>query len=84
MLLKGALAAKNMVGLKMNVNRKNLDKVLKTLTSLRNPTISPLVNDGWVALETVIDEGTVSQIIPQLKDDGAEGIIEYSLNKLIY
>lgn len=84
MLLHGALAANNMVGLKMNVNRKNLDKVLKTVTALRNPTISPLVTDGWVALETVIDEGTVRQIIPQLKDAGAEGIIEYSLNKLIY
>ncbi len=84
MLLKGALSANNMVGLKMNVSRKNLDKVLKTLTSLRNPTISPLVNDGWVALETVIDESTVRQIIPELKDAGAEGIIEYSLNKLIY
>lgn len=84
MLLQGGLSAKNMVGLKMNVSRKNLDQVLKTLTSLRNPTISPLVNDGWVALETVIDEGTVRQIIPLLKDAGAEGIIEYSLNKLIY
>ena len=84
LLLKGALQAKNMVGLKMNVQRKNLDKVLKTLTALRNPTISPLVNDQWVALETVIDEGTVRRIIPQLKESGAEGIIEYSLNKLIY
>ena len=84
LLLKGALQAKNMVGLKMNVQRKNLDKVLKTLTALRNPTISPLVNDQWVALETVIDEGTVRRIIPELKELGAEGIIEYSLNKLIY
>ena len=84
MLLQGALAANNMVGLKMNVSRQNLDKVLNVLTALRNPTISPLANDGWVALETVIDEGTVRQIIPQLKESGAEGIIEYSLNKLIY
>jgi len=84
MLLQGALDAKNMVGLKLNVDRKNLDKVLKVLTALRNPTVSPLVNDGWVALETVIDESTVRQIIPALKDAGAEGIIEYSLNKLIY
>ena len=84
LLLKGALQAKNMVGLKMNVQRKNLDKILKTLTALRNPTISPLVSDQWVALETVIDEGTVRRIIPQLKELGAEGIIEYSLNKLIY
>ncbi len=84
MLLHGALAANNMVGLKMNVNRKHLDDVLNILTSLRNPTVSPLTKDGWVALEIVIDEGTVRQIIPALKDAGAEGIIEYSLNKLIY
>ena len=84
MLLQGALAANNMVGLKMNLPKKNLDKVLKILTSLRNPTVSPLAMDNWVALETVIDEGTVRSIIPQLKEAGAEGIIEYSLNKLIY
>jgi ATP phosphoribosyltransferase len=84
MLLKGALNAKNMVGLKMNVQRKNLSKILKAVTALRNPTISPLVNNEWVALETVIDEGTVRKIIPALKEAGAEGIIEYSLNKLIY
>ncbi len=84
MLLQGALAANNMVGLKMNLRKKNLDKVLKILTSLRNPTISHLAVDNWLALETVIDEGTVRSIIPQLKEAGAEGIIEYSLNKLIY
>jgi ATP phosphoribosyltransferase len=84
LLLRGALQAKNMVGLKMNVQRKNLKKILETVTALRNPTISPLVNDQWVALETVIDEGTVRKIIPALKESGAEGIIEYSLNKLIY
>ncbi|MBI3315095.1 MAG: ATP phosphoribosyltransferase [Candidatus Omnitrophica bacterium] len=84
MLLRGALAANNMVGLKMNLRKKDLDKVLKILTSLRNPTIAPLAMDNWVALETVIDEGTVRSIIPQLKEAGAEGIIEYSLNKLIY
>ncbi len=80
MLLHGALAANNMVGLKMNVSLKNLDKVLSTLTALRNPTVSPLTKDGWVALEIVIDESTVRQIIPALKESGAEGIIEYSLN----
>ena len=84
MLLQGALAANNMVGLKMNLRKKDLDQVLKILTSLRNPTISPLAMDNWLALETVIDEGTVRSIIPQLKEAGAEGIIEYSLNKLIY
>jgi ATP phosphoribosyltransferase len=84
MLLNGALAANNMVVLKMNVSRKNLDLVLRTLTALRNPTVSPLATEGWVALETVIEESVVRQIIPKLKDAGAEGIIEYSLNKLIY
>lgn len=84
MLLKGALDAKNMVGLKMNLARKDLDKVLKVLTALKNPTISPLADDRWIALETVIDESTVRGIIPALKEAGAEGIIEYSLNKLIY
>ena len=84
MLLKGALDAKNMVGLKMNLARKDLDKVLKVLTALKNPTISPLADDRWIALETVIEESTVRQIIPALKEAGAEGIIEYSLNKLIY
>lgn len=84
MLLRGALDAKNMVGLKMNVSRNDLDKVLKVLTALRNPTIAPLTKDGWVALETVIEESIVRKIIPALKEAGAEGIIEYSLNKLIY
>ena len=84
MLLRGALAANNMVGLKMNVEEKNLKKILHLLTALKNPTIAPLAKDGWVAVETVIDEGTVRHLIPQLKDAGAQGIIEYSLNKLIY
>lgn len=84
MLLKGAIDATNMVGLKMNVQKKNLDKILGLLTSLKNPTISPLAQDDWVAVETVIDEGTVRILIPQLKSAGAQGIIEYSLNKLIY
>ena len=84
MLLKGAIAADNMVGLKLNVATKNLDKVLKVLTSLRNPTVSPLSQKKWLAVETVIDEGTVRTLIPALKAVGAEGIIEYALNKLIY
>ena len=84
LLLQGALAANNMVGLKMNVQDKNLKKVLHLLTALKNPTISPLAKEGWVAVETVIDEGTVRHLIPELKDAGAQGIIEYALNKLIY
>lgn len=84
MLLKGAIAANNMVGVKMNVENKNLPKVLAVLPALKNPTVSPLARDNWLAIETVIDEGTVRHLIPKLKDAGAQGIIEYSLNKLIY
>ncbi len=84
MLLKGAIAANNMVGLKMNIEEENLKKVLSLLTSLKNPTISHLSQKNWLAVETVIDEGTVRQLIPKLKEAGAQGIIEYSLNKLIY
>ena len=84
LLLKGAIDADSMVGLKMNVEQKNLNKVLKLLTSLKNPTISPLSQKNWLAVETVIDEGTVRVLIPQLKGAGAQGIIEYSLNKLIH
>ena len=84
MLLKGAIAANNMVGLKMNVEKKKLDAVLKILPSLQNPTVSHLSKDNWLAVETVIDERTVRTLIPKLKNAGAHGIIEYSLNKLIY
>jgi len=84
MLLKGALEAENMVGLKMNAKEKDLSEILKVLPALQNPTIAPLAKEGWVAIETVICEGTVRLLIPRLKDAGAQGIIEYSLNKLIY
>lgn len=84
MLLKGAIAADNMVGLKLNVEENNLKKILSLLSSLRNPTISPLSEKKWFAVETVIEEGIVRGLIPQLKEAGAQGIIEYALNKLIY
>ena len=84
MLLKGALAANNMVGLKLNIEEKNLKAVLETLPALKNPTVAPLAREGWVALETIIDESIVRNIIPALKEAGAQGIIEYSINKLIY
>ncbi len=84
MLLKGAIAADNMVGLKMNVEKKDLDKVLEILPSLKKPTISSLSEDEWVAVETVVEEGKVRSFIPLLKNAGAQGIIEYPLNKLIY
>ena len=84
MLLKGAMDADGMVGLKMNVQEKDLDKIFKLLSSLKNPTISNLSQKGWFALETVIHESRVRTLIIQLKAAGAQGIIEYSLNKLIY
>jgi len=84
MLLKGAITADNMVGLKMNVENKNLKKVLKLLTSLQDPTVSSLSRKNWAAVEIVINEGTVRTLIPKLKKSGAQGIIEYPLNKLIY
>jgi ATP phosphoribosyltransferase len=84
LLLRGALEAEAKVGLKMNVARKNLATLLKTLPALRNPTISSLSQEGWVAVETIIDEHTVRELIPALKAAGAEGIIEYPLNKVVY
>ena len=84
MLLQGALEAESKVGLKMNLPRTSLEAVVKELPALRNPTISQLNAEGWVALETVIDEKVVRQIIPQLKALGAEGIVEYPLNKVVY
>ena len=84
LLLRGALAAEEKVGLKMNVPRARLASLLQGLPALRNPTISPLAQTDWVAVETIIDEKTVREIIPQLKAAGAEGIIEYPLNKVIY
>jgi ATP phosphoribosyltransferase len=84
MMLKGALAAEEKVGLKMNVPRAKLEALLKNLPALRNPTVSPLAQTEWVAVETIIDEHVVREIIPALKAAGAEGIIEYPLNKVIY
>ncbi len=84
LLLKGALEAEAKVGLKMNIAEKNLDSLLQSLPALRNPTISRLSQAGWVAVETIIDEHVVRELIPQLKEAGAEGIIEYPLNKVVY
>lgn len=84
MLLKGAIDATNMVGLKMNVSEANLQKVSTELGALKDPTISALSRKDWFAIETIIDERIVRDLIPQLKNAGAEGIIEYPLNKLIY
>ena len=84
LLLKGALEAEAKVGLKMNIAEKNLAHLLESLPALRNPTISSLSQKGWVAVETIIDEHVVRELIPKLKAAGAEGIIEYPLNKVVY
>jgi ATP phosphoribosyltransferase len=84
LLLNGALEARYKVGLKMNVREKDLQKLTDCLPSLRLPSISRLTDPEWVALETVIDEAVVREIIPQLKSLGAEGIIEYPLNKVVH
>lgn len=84
LLLKGALNARDLVGLKMNLPEANLKNLLEALPALRNPTVSPLAQPGWVAVETIIEEKIVREIIPKLKALGAEGIIEYPLNKVVY
>ncbi|MFH1128528.1 MAG: ATP phosphoribosyltransferase [Candidatus Omnitrophota bacterium] len=83
-LLKGAIAAEAKVGLKMNVRKKDLKKVVAMLPALQNPTVSSLFQEGWLAVETIIDEKFVRLLIPELKKAGATGIIEYPLNKVIY
>lgn len=84
LLLKGALNAEEKVGLKMNVPKKVVNKIISILPALKTPTISPLADENWVALEVIIDEKIVREIIPKLKKVGAQGIIEYPLNKVIY
>lgn len=84
LLLKGALTAEGKVGLKMNIAKKDVDQVLVALESLKNPTISQLSDPEWIALEVIIDERKVRELIPQLKRAGAQGIVEYPLNKVIY
>jgi ATP phosphoribosyltransferase len=85
LLLKGAIAAREKVGIKLNVSKADLEKVLKVLPALKRPTVSPLSGGGepWFAVEAMIDEKTVRELIPELKRAGAQGIIEYPLNKVI-
>lgn len=84
MMLQAALAADGLVGLKMNVPCDALDQVLAELPSLKNPTISQLSDDGWVAAEIIVEENAVRELIPRLSRAGASGIVEYPLNKVIY
>ena len=83
MLLQSVLLAESKVGMMMNVHKDNLDNIMSILPALQKPTISNLVNSDFVALNTVIEEKIVRSIIPQLMESGAEGIIEYPLNKVI-
>ena len=84
MLLQGALNAEFKVGLKMNLPAGKLDEISAILPSLHNPTISHLKDENWLAMEVIIDEAKVRELIPVLRKAGAEGIIEYPLNKVIY
>ncbi len=83
-LLLGALNARDLVGLKMNLPADRLDTVLDALPALRNPTVSHLARSDWLAIESGVEERVVREILPQLKEMGAEGIIEYPLNKVVY
>ena len=83
MLFMGAIQAEGKVGLKMNVAEKNLKSVIGILPAMKKPTISKLSDDGWLALDTILDETVVKHLIPRLKEAGAQGIIEYPLNKVI-
>jgi ATP phosphoribosyltransferase len=84
MLLRGAISAEDKVGLKMNVREKDVSKVVGLLPAEKSPTVSCLSSKGWVAVETIIEEKVVRTLIPKLKAAGAEGIIEYPLNKVIH
>jgi len=83
MLLDGAIAALGKVGLMLNVQKGELEAVLNVLPALKNPTVSPLSHGDWYAVNTILDESTVRTIIPRLKQAGAQGIVEYPLNKIV-
>ncbi len=83
LLMDGAIRAEGRVGLKMNVRKENVNRIVELLPALRTPTVSPLFSDGWLAVETVIEERQVRRLIPELKRAGAEGILEYPIDKII-
>lgn len=83
LMLQGAMAAEGKVGLMMNVRKADLPSVLTILPALQTPTISSLSDPEWVAVNTILDENVVRHIVPQLKQAGARGIVEYPLNKII-
>jgi ATP phosphoribosyltransferase len=83
LMLNGAMQAEDKVGLKMNVPKAALDAIVKLIPSITSPTVSPLYGSDWFAVESVISEQVVRDLIPELRQAGAEGIIEYPLNKVI-
>ena len=83
LLLQAAIAAQGRVGIMLNAKQNDLAKILGLLPALRRPTISPLADGDWVALNTILEEKTVRDLIPRLKAAGAEGIVEYPLNKIV-
>jgi ATP phosphoribosyltransferase len=83
LMLKGAMAAEGKVGLMMNVRVADLDTVVAVLPALEKPTVSSLSDKAWVAVNTIVDESVVREIVPKLKDAGARGIVEYPINKII-
>lgn len=83
LMMQGAINAARLVGLKMNVSETNMEAVLNALPALRRPTLSPLSDKGWYAVETIIEETVARDLIPKLRRAGAEGIVEYALNKVI-
>ncbi|MFH1837621.1 MAG: ATP phosphoribosyltransferase [Candidatus Omnitrophota bacterium] len=84
LLLNGAILAEGKVGLKMNAKKKDVKKIISILPAMQTPTISQLFDEKWVDIETVIDEYDVKKLIPELRKAGAQGFIEYPLNKVIY
>ena len=83
LLLKSAIDAQGRVGLMLNVKRENLDPLLQLLPALQKPTVAPLSDPEWVAITTILEEQAVRELIPKLKTLGAQGIVEYPLNKIV-
>jgi ATP phosphoribosyltransferase len=83
LMLNGAIAAQGRVGLMMNVSKANLEQVLKMLPALNSPTVSTLSDSGWAAVNTILEENVVRDVIPKLKSSGATGIVEYPLSKIV-
>jgi ATP phosphoribosyltransferase len=82
-MLQAAISAQGQVGLMLNVEKRNLPAVLTVLPALNSPTISELNNSFWVAVNTILEEGVVREVVPMLKAAGATGIVEYPLNKVV-